>query len=319
MAATSRRPGFFGWGIESTPGTAVTPTIWIPHLTNEPTDDINGIVDESVRANNAIVQGIYKGTASTKFAQSGHLFPDTFGHFLRALGFVDTVTAGAGGDAGKQVHTFALPTAAVQPPSVTIHNNDGLSSRQYPGCKLSELKVSVDVTGTATYSSSWVGFDGAPVSAATPSYTTTEAFVGANLTATVAAVATTKIQSAELTFSRAAEVVPGSNGTSSPAEIFCDGLDYNYSYKQTFDAIGDRDRYLAFTQHAHVFTLQRFTGATGYPERLVVSAPKAKHLTGPVATGDKYLTIALGGRGIYDATSSAPAGFVLINGLATAY
>lgn len=311
MAAKLARLGYLGLAKETTQGTLVTPTIFIPSTKQDPTETINPIVDESIRANPARTQGIYGGAKSSTFATAGWPYPDTIGHLFAALGMTDTLTTGTG--AAPNIHTFARANA--QPTTYSLTHFDALTPKGYPGCMLNQLTFKGDVSGAVEYETDWVGWASSTVSAATPSYTAVQPFLGWEMTAVVAAAAKTNLRSCELTLNNDAEVIMGSTGSQGPRETFADGLKYTFKYQAIFDDETDYDRFLAYLPFALTLTFTAPTAVGG--ASLVFGSPASVITTAKRGSDGKWLTLDVEGEGV--SSSNGPVTVVLRNSIATAY
>jgi hypothetical protein len=81
-----------GLAKETTQYTYLAPTVSIPFTTAQFEDHITPLRDESVRANDAIVQGIQQGVWSTTWDLELNAYADLTGHWLRAMIGPDTLT-----------------------------------------------------------------------------------------------------------------------------------------------------------------------------------------------------------------------------------
>lgn len=79
---------------ESTPGTWLAPTNFLPFTKADFTDAYTEIKDASFRANDSNLQGIYQGVVEADWSISIDAYPDLAGIFLRGIIGPDTVTAG---------------------------------------------------------------------------------------------------------------------------------------------------------------------------------------------------------------------------------
>lgn len=87
------RLAFLGAAKETTNGTSVTPpTFTIPFTKAQYETIYAPLRDETVRGNDAILQGLYQGPADGTWDIETHFYPDIAGYFLRHIG-PDTVTA----------------------------------------------------------------------------------------------------------------------------------------------------------------------------------------------------------------------------------
>jgi len=81
-----------GFAVEVTPGTPVVPTVAIPFTKASYETIQDPLRDESVRANDSVLQGLYQGPSHSTWDIESHFYPDLAGYWLRFLG-TDTVTA----------------------------------------------------------------------------------------------------------------------------------------------------------------------------------------------------------------------------------
>jgi hypothetical protein len=109
------RLAFLGGAKETVNGTPVAPAFTIPFSKAQYDTIFVPIRDETVRANDVVLQGLYQGPADGTFDIETHFYPDLAGFFLRMIG-PDTVTngqttttTGGGNTAGSTSLTTAAP------------------------------------------------------------------------------------------------------------------------------------------------------------------------------------------------------------------
>jgi hypothetical protein len=113
------RTSFLGFARESTNGTPVTPTTAFPFTKAQYETTFTPLRDESVRGNDAVLQGLYQGPADGTWDIETHFYPDLTGFWLRTLG-PDTVTGGlsttltSSPSAGATAFTVAVATTTGQ-------------------------------------------------------------------------------------------------------------------------------------------------------------------------------------------------------------
>ena len=83
-----------GGAKETTQWTYLAPTFSIPWNTAKYNDVITPLRDESVRANDSVLQGLAQGPWSTTFEFETLAYPDIIGNWFRSIVGPDTVTAG---------------------------------------------------------------------------------------------------------------------------------------------------------------------------------------------------------------------------------
>lgn len=87
------RTSFLGYAKETTNGTAVTPTKAFPFTKAQYETTFGVLRDESVRGNDAVLQGLYQGPADGTWDIESHFYPDIAGDWLRMIG-PDTISGG---------------------------------------------------------------------------------------------------------------------------------------------------------------------------------------------------------------------------------
>jgi len=111
-----------GFTRESTPGTFLPATVSVPwtKYTYETAFDV--LRDESVRANDSVLQGQYQGAGTSTHDLELQAYPDISGHFLRGMLGVDTVTAGVSTtlSSGSSIGATSISTALTIPSGSTI-------------------------------------------------------------------------------------------------------------------------------------------------------------------------------------------------------
>lgn len=86
------RGSIFAMAREVTPGTYLPPTFTIPWTACTYATTYVPLKDQSIRNNDAVLQGVYQGPGDSAVDVTLHGYPDILGNFLRMIG-TDTVTA----------------------------------------------------------------------------------------------------------------------------------------------------------------------------------------------------------------------------------
>ncbi len=136
-----------GGAKETTQGTYVVPTFSIPWNSAEYVDVTEPLRDESVRANDSVVQGIQAGPKMTNWAIGINNYADILGHFLVAMGLFDTVSAGV----STTLASNSAANAATLSLTASVPNNSILKITDAAGANLEYVKVGT-VTGAGPYS-----------------------------------------------------------------------------------------------------------------------------------------------------------------------
>ena len=289
-----------GGAKETTMGVAVAPTFFPPYTGSPDIEDINPEQrDESVRANDTLLQGVYPGALSSSISFGGRPHVDTFGHYLRAIIGPDTLGGGLNGLTG---HTFKSNNT--QPPSYTWTDFDTVEARAYPGCMLQELRISADTAGEAMYSVDWLGWQSAAASTPVPSSTTLQPLLGWQLGWSAGGVSSTRCVNTDIRVRREVEVIPGSDGSQTARETFAGPLEFSATSKLLFEDTTDRARFLTYAQAALVVSLtQPVASGAGL---LQLTCSKASWNKAKLDRSGKYVTLDVEIDGIYNATDAGP-------------
>lgn len=109
------RLAILGIAKETVAGTYVAPTVYIPFTKADFEDVYTELKDESYRANDTMLQGMYQGVVHATWDITLHAYPDLLGHFLRGIIGPDTVTAGVSttvATGGSSIGATTLPSTA---------------------------------------------------------------------------------------------------------------------------------------------------------------------------------------------------------------
>jgi hypothetical protein len=135
-----------GLGKEGTQYTYTAPTVSVPFNKAEFEDIIPPMRDESIRANDAVLQGIQQGTHHTTWDLDVNLYADITGHWLRAMIGPDTVTAGV----STTLASNSAANAATISLTASVAANSILQISDSAGANLEYVQVST-VTGSGPY------------------------------------------------------------------------------------------------------------------------------------------------------------------------
>ncbi|WP_367134420.1 MULTISPECIES: phage tail tube protein [Streptomyces] len=115
------RLGWVGIAKETTQGTFVAPTFYLPVTKSDFNIEYTQLKDESFRANDTSLQGLYQGVGQTTASLELAAYPDCIGYLLRVIG-PDTVTAGVSTtlSSSATVGATSISTVATIPAGSTI-------------------------------------------------------------------------------------------------------------------------------------------------------------------------------------------------------
>lgn len=212
---------------ESTYGTGLTPTFFVPTNDVKMIDDIKKIVDEGRRASVAKNFNVYDGVTSSSVDIGFDCYPDAVGYLLKAIMGQDTVT----GTNPNYTHTFKMVNALA--PSFTIAYFNAVLEHQLTGCLLTELTFKFDTEGVVDVSGKFVGQKSTVVANLTPAYTTTAPFMGWGSQLSIGGVSNTNLVGGEISFKRDTKLLYGANNSQNPNKYSSGRIDI--SGKLTFD------------------------------------------------------------------------------------
>lgn len=129
---------------ETTAGTYVAPTTYLPFMKAEFEDIYTAIKDESFRGNDTSLQGLYQGVVQADWSIDLMAYPDVVGHFLRGIIGPDTVTAGTATtlSASSSIGATSISVAASIPAQTYV---------QIDTAGNSEFALVTNVTGSGPY------------------------------------------------------------------------------------------------------------------------------------------------------------------------
>lgn len=166
MAKILGRQRAAGWGKESTYGTPVAATHWIPFQEFSLEDQVTTLTDNSGIGTRDEVRGVDTDYLHSEGSQNGIIYDKSFG--LIALGAWGSVnTANHSTADGVKVHTYSIANTL---PSFTISTEDANEEGRFAGVMVNQLTMSGTTGGYASYSADLLGRKFA-ASSVTPSFT----------------------------------------------------------------------------------------------------------------------------------------------------
>lgn len=135
-----------GLAKEVTAATWLAPTISVPFSTAKYVNVIDPLRDESVRANDAVLQGLQQGVAYSTWEIESNSYADLIGHWLRAMIGPDTVAAGV----STTLASNSIAGATSLSLTATIPNNSIIQVSDAAGANTEWVQVGT-VTGSGPY------------------------------------------------------------------------------------------------------------------------------------------------------------------------
>jgi len=294
---------YLGVALETTKGTAVTATNFVPITLNsfKPVDVIAPLYDTGIRGSMVENYQYVQGRRNTTVDFGGPVFADTVGFWIAGvLGDVTTTGSGA-----PYTHVIALKNAVggsgdAQPKSLTITDFYSANTRQYPGVQITDFGLTYSADGMLEYTAKAMGFPSTTTSAPTPSFTTvlpTQVWTG---TVTIGGTTVGYVRTGTLDLSRKAEAIWGVANTQSPYQVFVGSL--TAKGKVTFVMQDDTEltRYLTNTQPALTFNFSTGSGSTATQVQFTLS--KGAYNTGEIDRTADYVQVTVDIEGLGNTT-----------------
>lgn len=292
--------GYAGLAKESVWGTPVAANKWMPVKDHKFEEDIKTILDEGKRGIAAKDFGLYQGTKLATLEQGGDFYPDVPPNFL--LGIMGSVaTTGV----GPYTHTFSL--GATQP-SLTVHDYDGLTERQFAGCLVDEfsMKFATD-EGALSWSAKMKGKSPTSIAKSTPTFGTLNPILGWQASLNLNSIANTNLLGFELTCKRETKPVFGANNSQAPSKIHPGVLEVTGKISFDMAATTEYDLFGNNTQPPLALTL------TSGANILVITMTKCAFEKANVDQGKEFVQVDASIRGIWNTTDSGPVKFAVTN------
>lgn len=294
-----------GIALESTPGTAVPPTHYVPFKSYKSDDEYKMIADDGMRGVLAKNFGLYQGVGVAHLDYEGQFYPDMPGYFLKCILGTDTVTG-----TGPYVHTLGLNQTGM-PPTLTVTDYQLASTRQFAYAVVEEVDIKWTSEGDVNYSTKLQSQTSTSVSTITPVYTNTPPIIGWQGAMTLNAASNINMVGGNMNLKRAIKPTYGSNNTQQFTRMNVGQLEV--SGKLTFEVTDytEQTLYLNNTQGAAVITFTQGTNT------LKLQMSQLAVDKSSVDRSQEMLRIDMDYKAIYNSTDNGPCLIVLTNNVAT--
>ena len=304
-----------GLALETTLGTPVAATGWVPIKPPKPQDVPQFIPDEGFRGLPYNTYGEYLGTKSSTYSVDGMLYPSSGGNFLAAIFGTDTVT----GSANPYTHTFTVPTTGVAPAYTLSDTYLGPAAvgRQWPGSRCNKLTLKFTPEAGLSYTAGFIGFPSATYTPEAATYGTLPFFLGWEAAITFGGAADANLSSFSLDLERVgSKALFSAANTQTPYDIFVGLLKATWDLE--FYMVADTEYAYALTQASEVAVVTiTQPGVNGAVLTLTASALQ---FTKPTITRQgKWVVVQIAGESFYNATDAGILQCKLANAVAISY
>lgn len=239
---------FLGVAKETTQGTAVAPTNYIPVKPPQPVDKVTYLTDQGLRGSMVTDYGKIAGVTQSEFSYGGPLFPDSFGWCLAGV-LGDVTTTGA---SAPYTHAIAVKNNGQPKPYTLTHYDGGLQTRAYAGQMFSEVGVKFSAEGFLEYTAKSAGWASVTAANPTSSWTTITPLPAWLCTATIGGSSVLTVETAEISIKRPVNVIHTAQNTQAPFSVFAGPVAVSGKMSVVMTDESELTRYLTNTQPAVV-------------------------------------------------------------------
>jgi hypothetical protein len=314
---------YLGIAKETTKGTAVAPTHFIPVMQNtlKPVDIVDPLYDTGLRGSMVNNYNYLQGRTRSTFDFGGSVFADTIGFPIAGImGSVATVGASA-----PYTHTVSLLNASAvgadsQPISYTLTDFYAADVRSYPGIQFHDFSLKFNADGMLEYDAKGTGFASEVVSTPTPSFSTllpTQVWRG---TVSIGGSPVSNSVSGNIDLTRAVTPIYGIASTQDPYQIFTGALETAGKFTFVMENDSQLLNFLNNTQPAIVLNWNYGTGAAEV--QLQATITKGAYTTAVIDRGSDFVQVMVDINAMANTTDAgstagfAPIKWVLKNALA---
>jgi hypothetical protein len=300
---------YLGIAKETTKGTAVAPTAFIPVNIGKvkPVDVIDPLYDDGLRGSMVKNYNYLQGRTRSTFDFGGAVFPDTFGWALGGImGSVATT-----GSSAPYTHVVSLKNASAtgadaQPTAFTLTDFYAANVRSYPGCQIHDLTVNFSADGMMEFDAKATGWASEAVSTPSPSFTTVLPTPSWQGTVSIAGVAVANSVDGSLTLTRSVEPIYGISATQDPYQIFVGALETSGTFSFVMEADTELTRYLTNTQPAIVLDWSNGSGSTA--TQISATITKGAYVAASIDRGKDHVEISVDVTGLGNVTDAGSTG-----------
>lgn len=313
-----------GVGAESTRGTAVTPTAWIPARTPTGLVAVQDFVDiKEVTGSGVSLQGKEVVQTRAEGDIEFNVRNTTIGHILKSLlGTATPVTA-----LGATTHTFTRLTGSAQFPSLTLAlQQPGQQSYEYAMGTVNQLEISSSTDDLVVATASFIAKGEATHASYTPSYSSSDVYFRnqdvtvkfASNVAGLGAATPVCVKDLKVTFSN--NVKPTQClGSNNPTDVLTGPLEISGSFTTNFEGVAAYyDLFKAGTSQAMRITMERddlaVLGTSALYPKIEITISKIV-LDGykPDRKIDDIVSESIDFVGVYDSATSSAVSIVVQN------
>jgi hypothetical protein len=309
MSVQNSVRSYIGIAKETTKGTAVAPTDFIPVMADslKPVDIIDPLFDKGLRGSLVENYNYIPGRTRSTFDFGGAVFPDTVGYSIAGImGSVATTGASA-----PFTHTVSLKNsqatgADAQPISYTLTDFYAAECRKYAGIQFHDFSLKFNADGMLEYDTKATGWASASASTPTPSFSAvlpTPVWQG---TVSIGGSTVSNSVSGNIDLTRPVTPIYGISQTQNPYNVFLGALDVTGKFTFIMEDNTELTRFLTNTQPAIVLNWAYGAGATAV--QLQATITKGAYTAAAIDRGADFVQIMVDVNGIGNTTDAGSTG-----------
>ena len=325
MSVQNTHRSYVGIAKETTKGTPVAPTTFIPVLANllKPVDMYGPLYDEGLRGSIVKNYNYVQGRGNSTFDFGGAAFADTIGFPIAGLLGEDVLT----GASAPYTHTVSLKNATAtaadaQPASYTLTDFYAANVRAYAGIQFHDFSLKFTSEGLLEYDAKATGWLSTTASTPTPSFSTilpTPVWYG---TVSVAGTTVSNAVTGNLDMKRPVTPIFGIGNTQNPYQVFVGALEVTGKVTFLMETDAQLTNYLTNTQPALVFNWSQGTGAAA--TQIQATVTKGAYTAAAIERSKEYVEITVDINAQGNLTDSGTVGYspikwVIQNAKSTSY
>jgi hypothetical protein len=315
MTAQNSVRSYLGVAKETTKGTPVAPTTFIPVTASKirPLDVIDPLFDDGLRG--SMVKGNYnyvQGRVRSTFDFGGPVFADTFPWAVAGLlGSVATTGASA-----PYTHTVSLKNSSAtaadaQPTALTLTDFYATAVRAYAGIQIHDVSLNFSAEGLLDYDAKGTGWQSATASTPTPSFSTITPTPTWQATVSVSGSQVANAVEGSISMTRSVTPIYGISNSQNPFAIFVGGLEVKGQLKFVMETDAQLTNFLSNTQPAIVINWTNGTGATA--TQIQATLTKGAYTAAIIDRSKDYVEVQIDLTGLANTTDAgASAGYAPI-------
>lgn len=309
MSVQNSVRSYIGIAKETTKGTAVAPTDFIPVMADslKPVDIIDPLYDKGLRGSLVENYNYIPGRTRSTFDFGGAVFPDTIGYAIAGvMGSVATTGASA-----PYTHTISLKNsqatgADAQPISYTLTDFYAAECRKYAGIQFHDFSLKFNADGMLEYDTKGTGWASASATTPTPSFSTilpTPVWQG---TVSIGGSAVSYSVSGNIDITRPVTPIYGISQTQNPYQVFLGALDVTGKFTFIMEDNTELTRFLTNTQPAIVLNWAYGAGASAV--QLQATITKGAYTAAAIDRGADFVQIMVDVNGLGNTTDAGSTG-----------